>query len=111
MHNESRLIFHVQVYYGLGLGNSSDSAIIIVIRVTITIAIGKNYYRNSGHVAIRMRSQNCHTSTSHVNKRAKMASNCGDCGEIVLDEELEVLPLQGSKSGVWQYFGFFATDG
>ena len=26
-------------------------------------------------------------------------------GEIVLDEELEVLPLEGSKSGVWQYFG------
>ena len=43
-----------------------------------------------------------------MKKHAKMASNSGDCGEIVLDKELEVL---GSKSGVWQYFGFFATDG
>ena len=66
-----------------------------------------NYYRDSGHVAIQMRSQNCHTSTSHVKKRAKMASKSGDCGEIVLDEKLDVLLLEGSKSGVWEYFGFF----
>ena len=32
-------------------------------------------------------------------------------GEIVSDEELEVLPLEASKSSVWQYFGFVATDG
>ena len=83
------------LHYALGLGDSSDSATIIVIRVTITIAIAKNYYRDSGHVVIRMRSQNCHTSTSHVKKCAKMANNSGDCGEIVLDEELEVLPLEG----------------
>ena len=62
-------------------------------------------------MVIRMRTQNCHISTSHVKKREKMASNSGDCGEIVLDEELEVFPLEGSKSGVWQYFGFLATDG
>ena len=40
-----------------------------------------------------------------------MAGNSGDCGEIVLDEKLEVLLLDASKSGVWHYFGFFATDG
>ena len=62
-------------------------------------------------MVIRMHTDNYHTSTSHVKKRVKMASNSGDCGEIILDEELEVLPLEGSKSGVWQYFGFFATDG
>ena len=89
------LLFSYSCTLILGLGDSSDSAIIIVIRVTITIAIAKNYYRDSGHVVIRMRSQNCHTSTSHVKKCAKMANNSGDCGEIVLDEELEVLSLEG----------------
>ena len=64
--------------YILGLGDSSDSAIIVVTRVTITIAIAKNYCRDSGRVVTRMRSQNCHTSTSHVKKRAKMVSNFGD---------------------------------
>ena len=86
--------------YMLGPGDSSDSAIIVVVRVTITIAIAKNYYRDCGHVFICMRTQNSQTSTSHVKKCVKMASNSADCGEIVLDEELEVLSLEGSKSGV-----------
>ena len=31
--------------------------------------------------------------------------------DCVVDDELDVLPLQGSKSKVWSYFGFPAING
>ena len=40
-----------------------------------------------------------------------MAANHTDTTDIVLDEDLQVLPLEGSKSEVWKYFGFPAANG
>ena len=56
--------------------------------------IAKNYYWDCVHVVICMHTQNCHTSISYVKKHVKRVSNSCDCGEI---EELEVIPLEGSR--------------
>lgn len=40
-----------------------------------------------------------------------MAANLTNTTDVVLDEDLEVRPLEGSKSEVWKYFGFPAANG
>ena len=94
----------------LVLGDSSDSAIIIVIRVTITIPIAKNYCRDSGQVVTRIRSQNCHTSTSHVKKRAKMVSNSGHWRDR-FGRRAGSSSVGGLKKWCMAILWFFAADG
>ena len=48
----------------------------------------------------------------HVNSKRSVNKMATDStSDVALDCELEVLPLEGSKSDVWQYFSFPAIEG